>query len=62
MNGGVKMTVEELKIEMDLKLQVLEDKIDDYIASNGHSGVYTDETPDYVKAYIKSRKLEGGSK
>lgn len=56
------MTVEELKIEMDLKLQVLEDKIDDYIASNGHSGVYTDETPDYVKAYIKSRKLEGESK
>ena len=53
------MTVEELKIEMDLKIQALSDKLDDYISSTKHNGVYTAGSPDYVIDYIKTKKLEG---
>lgn len=62
MSGGVTMTVEELKIEIDLKLQVLEDKIDAFIASNSHSGIYMEAAPDYVREYVASKQLEGEKK
>lgn len=53
------MITEEMYQELVLKIQALEDKLDKYISSNGHSGVYTDDAPAYVKDYIKERKLRG---
>ena len=50
---------QEIRI-IDLNtLEVLEDKLDKFIASVGYNGVYTSESPDYVQAYVKERKQRG---
>ena len=53
------MVTEEMYNELVLKVQVLEDKLDKFIASVGYNGVYTSESPDYVQAYVKERKQRG---
>ena len=53
----------DLKItELELKIQALDDKLDAFIEKSNVSGVYTDEAPNYVKDYVRERKMAGEKK
>jgi len=53
---------EAMWIELGLTVQELADRLDEYLASTKNSGVYTSEAPEYVKEYIKKRKMAGENK